>query len=142
MLSSESNWKCVGPLLTALYAACPFPNSQPGIAAAAPAVAARRRRLLHVPDRTCHVTALVLRHQRMARPLELPDVRIVAHENIDIAIGADFLEEAHVTGMEPVVTTGHHNFLCSRRGYGWRRFGKTFQLFRAENSVLPTMTLA
>src|ERR1035441_1053202 len=84
----------------------------------------------------------------MVRSLEQPDVRIVANNDVKIAISADLLKEPHVAGVKPIIGTGDDNlfsnFCRSRAGTGRRgsRVGKALQSFVAENAILQVMPLA
>ena len=42
----------------------------------------------------------------MTVSLEQPDVRIMADDDVKIAMRADLLKEPHVAGVKPVVRTG------------------------------------
>ena len=46
----------------------------------------------------------------MACTFKRADIRIVADDDIQISVLADFFKETHVAGVEPVVTAGDENF--------------------------------
>ena len=71
-----------------------------------PAVPRRDQRLGHVADRADHVAALVLGLERMAFAFEVADVGVVPHRHEQVAQFRDFLEEADVAGVKPVVAAG------------------------------------
>lgn len=80
-----------------------------------PAPTGRDERLVDVADGGAEVAALVLLEERMARALEMLDVRVVAGDDVEIAVPGDFLEEADVAGVEPVVAAGNDHLLAARR---------------------------
>ena len=77
-----------------------------------PAPAAGNQRLLHKFDRADHVTALLFGQERMALAFEQSDIRVTSHHNVEIPIVADFFQEPHVTGVEPVKGAGRDDLLA------------------------------
>src|ERR1035437_8766223 len=100
-----------------------------------PAVAAGDQRLFHKLDRADDVAALVLRQDWMTFALEQANVRVVAYDDVKVAMRADFLAKPHVTGVKPVVTAGGDNSLLAGCGRHRWRFGKSFQFARSENAI-------
>ena len=89
-----------------------------------PAAAAGNERLLHMPDRTDHVAPFRLGKPRMAFALEQADVRVVADNDVKVAVGADLLEKPHMPAVEPVVAAGDDHLLAVGCRRHRRRRGK------------------
>src|SRR5208337_1895029 len=62
-----------------------------------------------VPDAARHVATVVLGKPGMAFALEKPHVRVVADDDVQLAVAGYFLEESDVAGMQPVEASGDHH---------------------------------
>ncbi len=84
------------------------------------------------------IAAFVLVEHRVAwAPLSRRMLASWPTNDVQVAqFGADFLEEADVAGVEPVVAAGGDDLLSTRRGRHWRRFGKPVHLRSRQDTVL------
>ena len=71
-----------------------------------PAMAGGDEGLGDEADGLDEIAAFLLGKERVGFALEETDVRVVAHDDVKIAMGADFLEEPDVAGMKPIEAAG------------------------------------
>src|ERR1035437_6479838 len=107
-----------------------------------PAVATGDQGLRDVANRGRHIATLLLWQQRVFLSFEQTKVRIMTDNDIDVAKGADFLKEAHVPGVKPVIASGHDHLLPVRqRGLG-RQLRKPPRLLPAQKVIAHPMLVA
>jgi len=83
---------------------------------------------MHVLHRAGQVAALLLPESGMARPLQEPDVRVMAHDDMELAVAGCFLEKTHMAGVQPIVAAGQDDTPFRRIGRGRRERGKAREI--------------
>jgi len=107
-----------------------------------PALTSGDEGLVNEFDGTDDIAPFLLRQEWMARPFEQADVGVMADNDVQVAVGADFLEETDMAGVEPVVAAGDDDLIAAGNRRLDGRLGKASELFAGERLIVNLAFLA